>query len=114
LYSASQNLLGLFGEEAGQDLLYASSHLNALSLCSYNSSVAKKLYTQLQVIFNDIREVMVSPVYRAIRGSHSATKDVALVSLLQYGAVDGAEEVINSVVELTGRIMGVLQESLSF
>lgn len=114
LFSASQKLLKLFGEEIGQELSYASSHLNVLSLCSYDNAIAKELYTPLQIVFNDIREVAVSPVYRTMRDMNIVVKDVALVPLSHYDAVEGAEEVIRTILDLTRRIMGILQESLSF
>jgi hypothetical protein len=114
LYSASQKLLLLPGEEIGQDLLYASSHLNVLSLCSYNSGTAKKLYTTLQIIFNDIREVVVSPVYRAMRELHPVLKDVALGPVSLDDAIEGAGEVSKTISDLTRRVISVLQESLSF
>jgi hypothetical protein len=115
LYSASQKLLQLLGEEVGQDMLYASSHLNALSFCSYTNDIARKLYLQLQVVFNEIREVVVSPGYHAIRELHSAANDdVEQAPLLQYAGVDGAEEVVNPVLDLTRRITDILQENLSF
>src|SRR5690349_20193422 len=110
LFSASQKLLELCGEEVGQDLSYASSHLNVLSLCSYDNPLARKLYTTLQVIFNDIRDIVVSPVYHKMRKLHVTIKDVALVPPSHYDAVEGAEEVSKTILDLTRRIMGILQE----
>ena len=114
LYSASQKLIQLLGEETSQDLLYASSHLNVLSLCSYDNGVARNLYITLQILFNDIREIVVSPVYYRMRELHLAITDVALVQPSRYDAVKGAAEVSKNIVELTRRIMDVLQEKLSF
>ena len=114
LFSASQKLLKLVGEEVSQDLLYASSHLNVLSLCSYDNATARKLYTKLQIIFNDIREIVVSLVYHRMRQLHIVVKDVALVPPSHHGAVEGAGEVSKNIVELIRRMMDVLQESLSF
>jgi hypothetical protein len=94
--------------------MYASSHLNALSLCSYENDIARKLYTTLQIAFNDIREILVSPVYRRMRELHIVIKDVALVSPSHYDAIEGAEEFSRSIVDLARHIMDVLQESLSF
>jgi len=114
LFSASQKLLELSGEEIGQDLSYACSHLNALSFCSYDNTIARKLYTILQIIFNDIREVMVSPVYCTMRELHIVVKDVTLVALSHYDAVKGAKEVSETILDLTRRVMDVLQEALRF
>jgi hypothetical protein len=114
LFGASQKLLQLFGEEASQDLMYASSHLNVLSLCSYENDIARELYTTLQIAFNDIREIVVSPIYRRMRELHIVIKDVAFVPSSHYDAIEGAEEFSRSIVDLARRIMGVLQESLSF
>lgn len=76
--------------------------------------MARKLYITLQIIFNDIREVAVSPVYRMMRELEIVVKDVALVPLSHYDAVEGAEEVSKTILDIARRIMGVLQESLSF
>src|SRR4051812_20133980 len=84
LFSASQKLLELCAEDVGQDLSYASPHLNALSLCSCDNPMARKLYTPLQIVFNDIREVMVSPVYRRMRELRIFVKDAALVPQPHY------------------------------
>jgi hypothetical protein len=94
--------------------MYASSHLNVLSLCSYENDIARELYTTLQIAFNDIREIVVSPVYRRMRELHIVIKDVAFVPSSHYDAIEGAEEFSRSIVDLARRIMGVLQESLSF
>jgi hypothetical protein len=75
--------------------------------------MAKKLYVRLQTIFNDIREIVVSPVYRTMREMHIVIKDVALVPLSHNQAVEGAEEVSKAIVDITRSSMGVLQESLS-
>jgi hypothetical protein len=75
--------------------------------------MARKLYVQLQIIFNDIREILVSPVYRTMREMHIVVKDVALVPLLHYSAVEGAEEVSKTILDITRSSMGVLQGSIS-
>ncbi|KAI0573665.1 hypothetical protein Alg130_09998 [Pyrenophora tritici-repentis] len=89
LFSASQKLLGLYSEEIGQDLSYASSHLNLISLCSYDNSIARTLYTQLQIDFNEIREVAVSPVYREMRNTRIFVKDPMLVPRSHYDPILG-------------------------
>jgi hypothetical protein len=104
LFSASQKLLKLVGEEVGQDLLYASSHLNVLSLCSYDNAVARKLYATLQIIFNDLRETVISPVHHRMLELHIVVKDVALVAPSSYDAVEGAGELSNNIVDLVRRI----------
>ncbi|KAF2844327.1 hypothetical protein T440DRAFT_27074 [Plenodomus tracheiphilus IPT5] len=114
LFSASQKLLKLLGEEIGQDLLYAASHLNVLSLCSYDNAVARKLYITLQIIFNDLREIVVSPVYHRMRELHIVVQDVALMPPSHYDAAGGVGEVSKSIVELVRRMTDVLQENLSF
>jgi len=114
LFSASQKLLLLAGEEIGQDLLYASSHLNVLSLCSSGNGTVRKLYTTLQIIFNDIREIVVSQAYRTVRGSHHVNEDAALVPLSYYDTVEGAEEVSKDIVNLARRSICILEEKQSF
>jgi hypothetical protein len=112
LFSASQKLLLLADEEISQDLLYASSHLNVLSLCSYNSGTARMLFTTLQIIFNEIREIVISPIYRTMRDSRLVIKDVAVVPASYYDAIEGARDVSQDVLDLARRVVLVLQESI--
>jgi hypothetical protein len=114
LFGASQNLMFLSAEEVGRDLAYASSHLNVLSFCSYDSALARTLYNRLHIIYNDIREAMVSPIYRQMRDSMVVNKDVALVPSSHPDSVEGAVDVSRTMLDLTERIVHVLQESLSF
>jgi hypothetical protein len=86
--------------------------LNLLSLCSYDNDTARKLYVPLQIIFNDIREVVASPVYRTMRELHIVVKDGTLIPPSPYHEVEGAGEIRATILEITRRIMGVLQESL--
>jgi hypothetical protein len=104
----------LANEEASQDLLYTSSHLNVLSFCSYNSNAAKKLYTTLQIIFNEIREVVVSPAYHAMCESHLVVKDITALPLGYYDAVEGASEISKSILDLARRTMAVLQDNINY
>jgi hypothetical protein len=79
--------------------------------------MARKLYTQLQIIFNDIRETVVSPVYRKMREMNIMVKDVALTPLSDYDVVEGVremEEVSKTVLDITTSSMSILQETLSF
>jgi hypothetical protein len=102
------------GEEVGQDLAYASSHLNVLSLCSYDNPSARKLYVPLQILYNDIREVMVSPVYRKMRELHIVMTDAAYLPPSHHDSVEGAEEVSKTILDLTRRITDTLRERLNF
>jgi hypothetical protein len=102
------------GEEIGQDLAYASSHLNVLSLCSYDNPSARRLYIPLQIIYNDIREVVVSPVYHKMRELHIVVRDAAYLPPSHYDNVEGAEEVSKTVLDLTRRITDTLRERLNF
>jgi hypothetical protein len=74
--------------------------------------MARKLYVQLQIIFNDIRGIIVSPVYRTMCEMRIVVKDVALVPLSHYHAVVGAEEVSKAILDITRSSMGVLQEKI--
>jgi hypothetical protein len=80
--------------------------------------MTRKLYTTLRVIFNDIREILVSPVYSTMRELHINVADVALKSLSHHGvtedAIEVAIEVSKTILDLTRRIMDILQESLRF
>ncbi|PVH91055.1 hypothetical protein DM02DRAFT_373241 [Periconia macrospinosa] len=113
LFRASQQLLELCGEGASRELSYAASHLAVLSFCSYDNIMARKLYEQLQIVFNDVREIVVLPVYRTMCEMHIAIKDVALVPLSHYNAVVGAGEVSKIILNVARRTMGILQGSLS-
>ncbi len=113
LLSATQKLLMLLAEECSQDLLYASSHLDVLSACSGENEMTRKLYTTLRIIYNDVREIVVSPVYRTMRELHILVKDSTMVPLSYYDAVEGGAEVSKSILNTTRRIMEILQESLS-
>jgi hypothetical protein len=114
LFSASQKLLQLSREEAGHELLYAASHLNVLSFCSYDNTMARRLFGQLQTIFSDIREVTVSPVYRTMGKRNVDIKHTALVPLSQYDAIEGAEEVSQAILGITRSSMSLLRETLAF
>jgi hypothetical protein len=74
--------------------------------------MARKLYVQLQIIFNDIRGIVVSPVYRTMCEMRIVVKDIALVPLSHYHAVMGAEEVSKAIIDITRSSMGVLQEKI--
>ncbi|KAJ4320951.1 hypothetical protein N0V94_003127 [Neodidymelliopsis sp. IMI 364377] len=87
--------------------------LESCFILSRTLEMDQKLSMNMLIIFNDIREVLVSPVYRAMRESQIAVKDVANVAPGYYDAVEGAEDVSKNILDLTGRIMRVLQESLS-
>jgi hypothetical protein len=76
--------------------------------------MARRLYVQLQIIFNGIRGIVVSPVYRKMCEMRVVVKDIALVPLSHYHAVVGAEEVSKAIVDITRSSMGVLQEKISF
>jgi hypothetical protein len=93
--------------------LYAASHLNVLSLCSYGSGTARKLFTTFQIVFNDIREVLFSPVYHGMRELHNMVGHIALVPPSYYEAVEPAREMIKHISGLALRVTHVLEESLN-
>jgi hypothetical protein len=107
-------LLSLAGDNTGEDLLYASSHLNVLSLCSYGSGTAKMLYRTLQIMFNEIREVVLSPAYHAMCQLQLVVKDPEYLPASYYDAVDGAKEISKTILDLSRRVVSVLEERLSF
>jgi hypothetical protein len=86
--------------------------LTILALCSYDNNIARKLYVQLQIIFNDIRGIVVSPVYHTMCEMRIVVKDVALVSLSHCHTVVGAEEVSKTVLDIARSSMDVLQENI--
>jgi hypothetical protein len=113
LFSASQRLLELAVEEVGQDLSYAASHLNVLSYCSYDSTVTRVLHTRLHIIYSDIREAMVSSVYREMRESRLLIKNMALVPSSHPDSLEGMVTTGRTLSDLTERLIVVLQESLT-
>jgi hypothetical protein len=70
------------------------------------------LYTKLHIIYDDIREAVVSPVYRRMRESRLAVKNVALVPSSHYDSVAGAMNANSTLLGLTERVVRILQESL--
>jgi hypothetical protein len=94
----------------GHDLAYANSHLNLLSLCSYNSDTARTLYSILQVIFNDIRGIIVSPASQGINGAVPVANDPA--ENTQHMEDDGTTG--TCVRELAERVLVMLQQRLMF
>lgn len=113
LFSASRKLFQLSGEAASHQLLYAASYLNTLSLCSYDNATARKLCFPLQVIFNDVREILVSPVYRRMCDLQITVKDKVLAPLSYCSAVEGAAAVCKTISDITVSSMGLLQERIS-
>jgi hypothetical protein len=89
-------------------------HLSALSFCGYDNPLARRLVGQLQIIFNDIRETTVSSVYRELRDTVVVIKDRALEPQFDYGAMEGAEEVSQAILDITKSCMDVLREASVF
>jgi hypothetical protein len=75
--------------------------------------MARKLCAQLQIIFNDTREIISSPIYRAMREMHIIVKDVALMPLSHHHMIEGAEDVSKTILDITRSSMRVLQERIS-
>jgi hypothetical protein len=114
LYSATQKLLTFQAKEVSSDLLYASSHLNLLSLCSYNSSTARELYSTMQVVFNDIRDILVSPHYSQVPISGNTAGDAG--GLRQPG-IEAEERFQDTSIHVRGlahRMLDILQQRLNF
>jgi hypothetical protein len=72
------------------------------------------LYLTLQIIFNDIREVVVSPVYHAMCEMHLVVKAVTVPPFACYDAVEGASEISRIMLDLAGRTIAVLQDSIDY
>lgn len=94
------------------DLLYVSSHMNLLSVCSSNSRTARKLFTVLQIIYNDIRDLVLSPVYRAMRDLQYLEFGTAPVPQSYFDAFPGSHEVLESVRDVTERAISLLADKL--
>jgi hypothetical protein len=87
--------------------------LTILALCSYSNTMARQLYVKLQIIFNDIREIAVSPIYRTMCEMRIVVKDVALVPISHYQAIVGAEEVSKTILDIARSSMSLLHEKIS-
>jgi hypothetical protein len=72
--------------------------------------MAKKLHSQLLIMFNDIREVIMSPVYRAMLERGVTTEDRAFGSFSQYDTAEGAEEISRAILEISRNSMAMLQD----
>jgi hypothetical protein len=113
LFSASQKLILLAEEGVGEDLSYAASHLNLLSFCSYNNPATRTLFITLQMVYNDIREIVLSPIYRAMRELQLIIRDVELVPPSYYSAVEGARKFSASVLDLANRVIKLFEERVN-
>lgn len=87
-----------------------------LSVCSYENSVAKKMYTSLQILFNDVRDVLATPDY-SLQGHGRAgslpTPNVVL-PMGQGQLVVGPEDVRRNVIDIARRVVDVLENKISF
>lgn len=66
------------------------------------------MHSTLQVIFNEMREVIVSPSYRAMIMQHFAGPGHAKES------ISGSQEVETSIRELAQRVLDLLDQPLRF
>jgi len=108
LLSASQNLLALSLDDVGRDLAYASSYMDLLSFCSGHNSTAKTFYRTLQPIFNNLRDLIASPVCDRLREMQVSITAVAS----HHGAVtDGSKETSQEILEVTQRVILLLTET---
>ncbi|KAF2424432.1 hypothetical protein EJ08DRAFT_700788 [Tothia fuscella] len=114
LFSASQKLFLSHEGGISQDLIYASSQLNVLSLCSYGSRTARALYTTLHGIFSDIREILYSPAYQAMKEKQLHFKDAAFTPEAFHDEMldEGEGEVFKDALEVAKRVLDLLQESM--
>jgi hypothetical protein len=74
----------------------------------------RKLFGQLQIIFNDIREITVSSVYRELREKNVVIQDRALGPHFDYDATEGTEEVSQAILGVTRSCMDMLREASIF
>ncbi|KAK7177959.1 hypothetical protein PSPO01_15990 [Paraphaeosphaeria sporulosa] len=116
LYSAAQRLLRGTQEDIGLELAYASSHIGVLSVCSYENEVARKMYTSVQILFNDVRDVMASLVHTLgmRRSSTGVLRPPMYFPLSQGQMVQSREDVKRNVVDIARRIMDILKNSINF
>jgi hypothetical protein len=114
LYSATQKLLMLNATETSHDLLYASSHLNLLSLCSFNSSTGRELYSMMQVVFNDIRDILVSPAFDKVSKTFSNISRRTGHIQFNTQPEEGFQETMMHIRDLARRVLNILQQRLDF
>jgi hypothetical protein len=99
----------LKGEEVSHDLLYASSKLSALSHYSHDSQTSKTLYATLQVLFDEIRRIYTSSVYRVMRQKHVNLCDANLILASQHLDDDGMAETSRDILDIAKRALDILQ-----
>ncbi|KAF2648357.1 hypothetical protein K491DRAFT_763129 [Lophiostoma macrostomum CBS 122681] len=103
LHSAAQKLLECSRDDVGLELAYASSHLSILSLCSYESEVARRMYTSLQVVFNDLKDLLTLPI-----GANSMRES------RQDHMIHSPQHVRRTTVQVAKEILKILEGSITF
>lgn len=115
LYSASQRLLEFNRADVGLELAYASAHIGILAVCGYENAMAKRMYTSLQILFNDVRDVLASPDYKD--SSHrygSALRSPMNLPLSQGQTMQSPETLRTNIIDITRRVMDILESSITF
>ena len=115
LYSASQRLLQGTREDVGLELAYASAHIGVLSVCSYETSIAKRMYTSLQILFNDVRDVLATPDHSApgpARGVAQYPNTTSPLSQRQTSA--RPENIRRDVIDIARRVVDILESKINF
>jgi len=95
-----------------QNLLHASSHLELLLLCDYDNGKTKQLYTKLQTVFNEIREIAASTAYHHMREPRLFVKEPLLAPSKHCDSIAGAADMNKTIVDVTRKIRDVVREAL--
>jgi hypothetical protein len=114
LYGTTQRILQGAREDVGLELAYASSHIAILSICSYENEVARKMYTSLQILFNDVRDVLTVPVHATGMHGGSSMGAPAPMMLTQGQVVQTPDDVRRTVVDVARQIVDILENSINF
>jgi len=106
LHGASQKLLQGQAQEISLELAYASSHICLLSLCSYNNEIARKMYTTVQVVFNEIREIAALQITNNSHVSDTSTH------FSQGPTAQSPNSAASNIVDIAKRVMHLLRVSI--
>ena len=86
-----------------------------LSVCSYENSVAKRMYTGLQILFNDVRDVLATPDYSALgQTPGGAQYPNTTLPLSQGQAVVRPEDVRRNVIDIAKRVVDIMEFKINF
>lgn len=84
-------------------------------MCSYENEVAKKMYTSLQILFNDVRDVLAAPMHSTIGSTTEASVSKRICTpLSKERTMHTGQEVRTNVVDIARRVLDILEKKIQF